>query len=198
MASVQNLCTKAILLSNGKNIFEGMTNEVVDMYISGTKLTLRKEVVITDEHRRYKVDDTLILKGIKITNVKPSVREDLNFQIKFDLQNTIIEEVCCTGSISSLDDARIGSFFSKSFFPHLGINVLEVVIPNHNLSPGSYYINISLSQGEIEKDNLRMLDHAYEVIAFEISQENKHSVFLTEWKSNWGKVFLKCQTRLIN
>lgn len=93
---------------------------------------------------------------------------------------------------------RIGSFFSNSFLPKLGNNQIELNIDNHNLSIGRYYFNISISEGKIEQDNLKMLDHAYDIITFEISKEKTTGVHITEWNANWGKIFLQSQVNLIN
>jgi len=198
MASIQNLCTRAVLLENGNNVYDGSVSEVVDYYISGTRSTIENEVIITKKHRRFKSEEALVLKKIRIESTKPSVREDLFFKIYFDVNNKLYEKICCTGSICSMDNSRIGSFFSNSFLPQEGNNTIELNISNHNLAPGSYYMNISISSGTVQKDNLKMLDHAYESIAFEISREKEETVHLTQWNSNWGKLFLQSKVKLTN
>lgn len=196
MASVNNLCTRAILLENGHNVFEGSASEVVDFYISGRSMTVQKEVFFNENHRKFKPHDNLELKMITIENRNMSVREDLLFTVAFNVKNKMTEKICLTGSICSIDDTRIGSFFSNSFVPNNGSNRTELKIFNHNLGPGSYYLNISVSTGTVQQDNLKMLDHAYESIAFQITRELENSVHLTQWNSNWGKLFLESKVKL--
>lgn len=198
MASIQNLCTRAVLLDRGENVYDGSASEVVDYYISGKRSLPKSEVIITNKHRRFKSEDSLMLKSIILVNSTPSIRGELLFQVIFDVNSNINEDVCCTGSVCSLDDSRIGSFFSNSFQPILGTNKFELVIPNHNLAPGSYYLNLSISSGNVRNDNLKMLDHAYESISFDISKERQDTVHLTQWNSNWGKIFLQSQLILKN
>ena len=198
MASVQNLCNKAILLSNGSKIYEGATSEVVDRYISGSSPVIKKEVLINDNFRKFEKHNSVELKRIMIHNSFPSIRENISFEIEFDTKVDKIESFCITGSVCYLDGVRIGSFFSKSFKPKYGFNKVEIDIPNHNLSPGTYYLNISISSGIVQEDNLKMLDHAYEVIYFEINRENKDTPYLTEWNSSWGRTFLQSSIRLLN
>jgi lipopolysaccharide transport system ATP-binding protein len=198
MASVQNLCTRALLLENGCSILEGNTAKVVEQYISGNRTDLKQKVEITDGHRKFEVSDILQLEKVSIENMKPTTRERISLYISFELKKEINYELCCTGSICTLDDVRIGSFFSNPIVPKFGNNKIELIIDNHNLSIGAYYINIAISEGKIEYDNLKMLDHAYDVITFEISKENTTGVHLTEWNTNWGKLFLQSQVNLIN
>jgi len=84
------------------------------------------------------------------------------------------------------------------FFYKEGDNTIELNISTHNLALGSYYMNISISSGTVQKDNLRMLDHAYQSITFEISREKEETVHLTQWNSNWGKLSLQSKVKLTN
>ena len=196
MATIQNLCNRVILLDRGKNIQEGSANEVVTSYISGVSSNLELEVFITSKHRRFETSPFLKLNKISLNNEDNYVRQELNFKINFSLTKNINQKISCTGSVCALDDTRIGSFFSNPFVPKIGVNEITLAIPNHNLSPGIYYLNISISNGSLEEDNLRMLDHAYESIKFRIVKEKKDSINLTEWNSSWGKIFLQSQTIL--
>lgn len=199
MASIQNLCSRALLLENGMNIMEGNTADIVEKYVTGNRNSIfLKEVKITNDFRKYTPEGSVELKKIRILSQKLTVRGELAFHISFELKKDKIREVCCTGSICSLDDIRIGSFFSNNIQPKRGINIIKLNISNHNLSIGTYYLNIAISEGNIEHDNLKMLDHAYDVISFDISKENESGAHLTEWNSNWGKLYLESHVNIVN
>lgn len=75
MASIQNLCTRALLLKNGCNVYEGETSQVVEHYISGNITDLVQEVEITNSHRKFEVNDLLQIEKVRIENTKPTTRE---------------------------------------------------------------------------------------------------------------------------
>ncbi len=97
-----------------------------------------------------------------------------------------------------MEDQHIYPILVILFFHKEGNNTIELNISNHNLAPGSYYMNISISSGTVQKDILKMLDHAYQSIAFEISREKEETVHLTQWNSNWGKLSLQSKVKLTN
>lgn len=198
MASVQNLCTRGILLQNGRTIFEGTAHEVVDQYISGGKKGLIKKAIITNEHRRFETEGKLVLKKIILLNSQISVRGDLTFQVGFEVNQKLDEALCCTGSLCTFDNTRIGSFFSNSFRAQEGRNSITVKVSDHNLSPGLYYVNLSICSGDVVEDNLKMLDHAYNSVSFEISRVHSQSLHLTEWNSNWGRLFFKSEVQIVD
>lgn len=198
MASIQSLCTKAVLLEKGENIFEGLPQDVVAHYLAYKKYTLKSVVLVGKQHRRNLIPSELRLQKISVSNYNPFVREDLHFQIQFIQEKNMEQKICLTGSICYYDDSRVGSFFTESFHPKKGKNKIDLTIPHHNLAPGSYYLNIAISTGEVQKDNLKMLDHAYEVIFFDVKQEKEGGEYMTEWNSGWGNSFLISEIKIVN
>lgn len=196
MGSIQALCSRVLLLENGQKKLEGLPDKVVEDYLNNKNFLVNKTVLITDKHRRSRGDDIIKLHKIRLLNSILYTREHLKFNIEFE--STIKREnICLTGSICSNDDIRIGSFFSKEFNAKEGLNLLNLNIPNHNLAPGKYYLNISISEGKVEESNLKMLDHAYESIFFEINKESDEGKFLTEWNSAWGKTYLESDIQIL-
>ncbi len=193
MASVQSLCTRAILLEQGSVIFNGTTSNVVDYYISKGQSVLQSHAVVTDNHRKLKPVKSIRLQRIWLNDVNTTTRGKLAFKIEFSSKSIIKEEICITGSICGMDDTRIGSFFSNSLVVDKGENIIELFVSNHNLSPGSYYLNTSVSSGTVQDGNLKTLDHAYKIISFEITKEKEGEKHLTEWNSNWGKIFFSSE-----
>lgn len=196
MGSIQALCSRVLLLENGQKKLEGLPDKVVEDYLNNKNFLVSKTVLITDKHRRSRGGDIIKLHKIRLLNSILYTREHLKFNIEFE--STIKKEnICLTGSICSNDDIRIGSFFSKEFSADEGLNLLNLNIPNHNLAPGKYYLNISISEGKVEESNLKMLDHAYESIFFEINKESDEGKFLTEWNSAWGKTYLESDIQIL-
>jgi lipopolysaccharide transport system ATP-binding protein len=117
------------------------------------------------------------------------VRGKLDFSIEIKTHNKLDSSFSLTGSICTYSDERVGSFFASSHQLYDGDTTIKLSLANHNLSVGSYYLNIAISTGNVMDGNLKMIDHAYNAIGFEILKEKEHGKFLTEWNSNWGKIY---------
>ncbi len=195
MASIQSLCTRSLLLDNGQISFEGSPAEVVEFYLSKNKPNLEKSNIVTDKHRKSKNSSQIILKRIDLIQTVYT-RGNILFNCTFETRDNFSGEICFTGSICTLDDVRIGSFFSESVITSEGVNQIKIEIPNHNLAPGQYYLNLAVSSGSINLDNLKMLDHAYEIISFEIKSECEDSILITDWNPSWGKIMFEAKLEL--
>ncbi len=191
MAAVQSLCTRGLLIENGRKVFEGTAKSVVERYIFDAKKAISKEEMISDANRKSPRDPRLKLISISSINTIQAVRSSLLFEIGFEVFENIQQEISITGSICKLDDSRIGSFFSNKLPTKIGINSFLIEIANHNLSVGTYYLNFSVATGSVETDNLSTLDHAYQAILFEITQEDTEGDYLTEWRDNWGACYFE-------
>jgi len=196
MAAVKSLCSRAIVLEHGKTVFEGATEEAVDFYISEANYIGQKEVVFTNEHRRGPTNKEINLIKIVSNNKQTTIRGVLDFDVHLQLYQELKEELCVTGSVCTLDDIRIGSFFSVSMPIKKGKHIIKLEIPNHNLSVGVYYLNIAISKGSIENSNLEMLDHAYQAIAFEIFQLEDEGSYIAKWNKGWGNLFFQSDIQL--
>lgn len=196
MASVQSLCTRAILLENGCVSFSGTTNETVDHYLSQNKKSIDRQTNFNDSHRKQELSQEIQLKSIKVLNQRFTTREPLYFEIELFKNIDNPKKFNLNGSICSFDDQRIGSFFTDSFSLEEKQMRIPFTISNHNLATGSYYMNISISTGHVEESNLKTIDHAYEAIGFEILKEQESGKYITEWNAGWGKLFFQSKIGL--
>ena len=196
MASVKNLCTRAIVLENGVSVFEGAADESVDFYLSMTNIIGRKEVIIEKSHRRSVTSDKVKLVKIVSKNPNIPIRGTLKFDIYLNIIENLENDISITGTICSLDDKKIGSFFSPSTAIKKGANTVHLSIPNHNLSVGVYYLNFAISKGSILTSNLEMLDHAYQAIAFEVFQLENEGGFIAKWSKSWGNLYFQSHIKL--
>ena len=96
-----------------------------------------------------------------------------------------------------MSDVEVGSFFSESFFIQKETMKIKVIIPNHNLSVGEYYLNLAISQGNIRASNLSTIDHAYEAIGFEIYSEGGNEKYALRWNKSWGNSFFDSKIEIL-
>ncbi|WP_027126474.1 polysaccharide ABC transporter ATP-binding protein [Gelidibacter mesophilus] len=196
MAAVKSLCTRAIVLEHGAIVFEGKVDDAVDFYISEANAIGHKEVYFNKSHRRGITDHRLSMIKIIAKNEKTTIRGALKFDIYFEVYQNIQKAVCLTGSICALDDTAIGSFFTQNMILKEGKHIVELELPNHNLSVGVYYLNLSISKGSVENSNLERMDHAYQAIAFEILQMEDDGDYISNWNGSWGNLFFQSHINL--
>jgi lipopolysaccharide transport system ATP-binding protein len=196
MASVQSLCSRAILLENGMVVFEGTAEQTVTHYLSKNKGEQSRSVILDKNHRRSDVSQEIKLERIELVNDEPTTRKALAFRIKAERANHRIQNFSITGSICSYDDMRIGSFFTQDLKISQTVFHVDLQIRHHNLAVGKYYLNVSATTGSIDHGNLKTLDHAYEAISFEILKEEDSGKFIVEWNTGWGKLFFESEASI--
>ncbi|GGK54084.1 MULTISPECIES: ABC transporter ATP-binding protein [Flavobacteriaceae] len=189
MAAVKNLCTKCVVLEHGGIVFEGETEDSLNYYLSNTRSIKRGISIIDDSHRRRITSRKIELVKIvsKCTNI--TVRSEMDFDIYLKVNEKDDRKVCLTGTICNDKEMELGSFFSKPFLISKDEIVVNLSIINHNLSIGNYYLNISISIGDIKNSNLEVIDHAYEVIGFEVLNEDVVDNYVIKWNKSWGDIF---------
>ena len=73
---------------------------------------------------------------------------------------------------------------------------LIINIHNTNLSLGAYYINFSISKGDFKKNNLEVLDNAYQAIGFEILSNEEGIGNAYKWNDSWGNFHFNTKIKI--
>lgn len=191
MSSIKSLCTRAILLENGGLEMMGNTSEVVNRYLTRFNSIPRGKSIIGAHNRRLKTTKEIELLEVSMINEICTTRETLIFQIKLRRNIRMDSKFCLTGTIHTNQEEQIGSFFSPSFYIEDEICILSLEIAGHNLAVGEYYLNFSVSKGENIDSNLKVIDHAYEAIGFDIVKETQDLDYVMNWNKNWGNLFFQ-------
>lgn len=191
MASVKSLCDRGILLQNGELSSEGRIYEIVNKYLDTSKSIPRNEAIISDKNRKFKTSREIELVRISVESKKISVRSKMNFNLQIKKNKDFSPTISITGTICNNNNVAIGSFFSESFLVTKDHSSIALTIENHNLSVGEYYLNLALSIGDIKSSEIKTIDHAYEVIGFEIFEEKIEDNQVIRWNQDWGALFFQ-------
>ncbi|WP_147678590.1 ABC transporter ATP-binding protein [Algibacter pacificus] len=192
MAAVKNLCTRAIVLQQGRIVFDGGQNESVDYYFSNTREINKNYVLLNDAHRRKSRSKESILKSVKLISKESLLNKVIELEIVLKTINFVNNMVCVTGTICNSKEEILGSFFSDSFRLHKGEMKINLTILNSNLALGEYYMNFSISKGRFRENNLEMLDNVYEAIGFDVFNEiNLEGGNTYKWDNSWGNFHFK-------
>jgi lipopolysaccharide transport system ATP-binding protein len=168
MAAVKSLCTRGIVLENGKIAFEGGTDESVDYYL---KMGNDKG----SEHLRYFEDNEFDNKefsihslGVKAQHKKygePILRSDA---IEFEVIYTAEVEDFYKPSLRFKDEQGNFIFVSgsdHSFAQTRANKKLIMSVPSRFFNQGTFYLDIQISDGR------KLHFRAEDVIAFTVIQE---------------------------
>lgn len=168
MAAVKSLCTRGIVLENGKIAFEGGTDESVDYYL---KMGNDKG----SEHLRYFEDNEFDDKefsihslGVKAQHKKygePILRSDA---IEFEVIYTAEVEEIYKPVLRFKDEQGNFIFVSgsdHSFAQTRDNKKLTMSVPSRFFNQGSFYLDIQISDGR------KLHFRAEDVIAFTVIQE---------------------------
>lgn len=148
MASIQNLCKSAILMSKGQFLMQGNTNSIINEYL--ITLNTKREALADIKDRKGNQDifftngklegiDTDSLNSIEsfsdfVVTLEYRLRENisvLNYRIDVGINNNLGDRVAW------LSSSNINQNFNL-----LGESKLQFVVKNCPLSPGSYTCNV--------------------------------------------------------
>lgn len=189
MESIQNLCTKGILLDNGSIVKSGGIEDVVNYYILGN-LESVQDISIIDEMNKYRISATTKEVEFKylerINNYKTDVLDDLVFRIGLK-RNTKVDKVQIMALIDDVANGgnRVGLSFSKeiTLTNSKADFEIEFTIKNHNLTKGKYIMDFWVGIGDVTS-TVKYYDAVYDTLTFEVVTFNQK--FINEWHSYWG------------
>lgn len=193
MAAVRKLCTRGIVLENGKNVFNGSADEAVNFYLHQVDQTVVKRAFVNQSHRRSSTGKDVVLKEICVLNNIITTRDKINFEITFVNNIVDLNRACVSGTICKNSGEPIGSFFVNINSIVAGENSIRFSIENHNLSAGLYEMNFSFNKGFFGQRLPVSLDHAYGILRFPIENESINEGTVLQWNASWGVNYYKTE-----
>jgi lipopolysaccharide transport system ATP-binding protein len=148
MAAVKNLCTRALVLKNGKTEFEGDVEEAVKFYLEGSENDSNVNVF----HDR-KGNGKLLIKEVKVHGKKEDVKPQtgLPFKMTFVLDNIMQVKFIDVQMDLRIDDnlgqriAWLSTSLVDCESDHEVVNKLVFKIDKLNLNKGTYYITTHIT-----------------------------------------------------
>lgn len=144
MAAVQNLCSKGLILENGKLNFWGNVNDCINKYISSSN---NKVSLSLNERKDRKGISNIMLRDVKISNeIKTGTRFQVELTYESKVENLEIKEFGI--SIWDAKENRIISISStfKNQLNQLNLNgKVSCEIPSLPLVKGRYFLNAFVS-----------------------------------------------------
>jgi lipopolysaccharide transport system ATP-binding protein len=143
MAAVKSLCTKGILLGNGKVTQQGNIDFCVSRYLSGNSDSLNyKNFGIEYDFENFKLNEISIRpKGLTYHETLTEYQE-IELELKINIKRNA-EKLKVTFVLKSESGEALFAFSNEGFASLLnGLNELVCVFPKGYLNVGSYFLDI--------------------------------------------------------
>lgn len=180
MATVKNLCTRSILLSNGRICFTGNTNDTIDKYLSNDNI---REVDIANTKNRI---GNGFAKITKLNILNHSILTGEDFSVKISYENLSHFKIIELGiSVWKLDETKLISL--SSMFKNEIANVnqdkgsVSCTIKKMPLVKGSYVLNVFLG---LENG---LADYIEKAVVFSVEENDFYSSGKTV-NPEWGVI----------
>jgi len=158
MAAVKSLCTRSIVLENGKSVFDGDTYKAVDFYLKNTKIFSKsyKKTALRNH-------DNTVVSAKVITSEKGFHEFNKNLEIEIVINiGALIESPAISYQIVNSDNIPIVHELilssEKPFSKGVGMYKLTSKIDSLKLYQGDYYLNIYFSDSFTKKVYSRLSD----------------------------------------
>ena len=193
MGAVKNLCTKGIILENGHLVYSSNAISAVDEYVKKRENTFSNdsEVLILPEHRERKLTLDAEVLSVRFEKYNNGFSTQEPIAITFKLKgNKDTANFHVGGIVLDFEDRPIGIFFGDDSLQIKRGEVKDVtiVIKDHNLSIGKYYLNVGTGKGN-HITGVVDFDIVNNVLNFEIDEFDKDKQLgFAKWYSAWGNI----------
>ncbi|WP_316759844.1 ABC transporter ATP-binding protein [Pedobacter aquatilis] len=160
MEAIKKLCTKGILLSNGKMVMNDKINPTIEKYLA------LNEKISTAIYKNFNLHKVCILK-VEFRNLQNDPKSEIGIMnywkvyIEFEVNENITELVCAIG-ITNLLGLPLMTTWHKPLNLEPGIYCAEFIEDQVDFALGSYNVQVGLSQNN---NNIQFIEDA---IQFEV------------------------------
>ena len=201
MPAVRQLTSHALVLSHGKTVFNGPTEDAITRY---TEVAGNLSATFFDvEHIPRKGLGTGAVRMLALWFDRAAPRFEADEHLEFAIRVRAVENVaglvvCVT--LFSLDGSPVGSSFGPEsiFLSRNEACDVKVKLPSLNVAPGQYYCSVGIAKGDPTSGHI-LYDGVMEALHFEIMPAVGEAGTLTIWSSSsWGLTrFPKLEVSLI-
>ncbi len=191
MATVKSLCERCIVLSKGKVIFEGDTDQAIAVYMKNEALDDTTFFNTSKAPRHPKCNQRHLLQSLEILNKKvPQLEygEKFDFKLRWLSENDD-ETLKIKLVVNTIDASPVGVAFGGELKHLKGENSATFTFDTNHLVPGKYTVDVILYDND-DAGNVMFYDRTT-ALRFTI-EHGEESVKLKHWFKNWGYAVLPC------
>ena len=194
MAAVRNLCTRGIVLQNGKMVYDGATNQAINYYLDNNISEVCVHTIVGTQNRAQKECDVLHdieMQEVRLLNADATgIATDEPLQIELLVKRNSQRHTACQYSVVITDstDVKILNVVSKPTPIPTDVDCYKVVLTLRNLGlpRGRYKVHIAIGEKDFAKA-LKNYDIAFDLLSFEIKYiHSEVKEEYAQWNRNWG------------
>jgi lipopolysaccharide transport system ATP-binding protein len=194
MSTVKKLCNRCVVLSGGKVIFDGDTEEAIAIYL---KEDLNDEMYfdVQDFQRNHKCNLRHLIDSFEILNTETShvnYGDIFKFRMKWHSENDF-ERVKMKIVVSGSDTEGVGVIYVGELYHGKGKNQTDFLFDTQYFMPGRYRLHFKLYD-EDENGNVVYYDQCTG-IRFTVDHADD-AIYLRHWFKDWGNAVLPCVTKI--
>ncbi|MGE9963731.1 polysaccharide ABC transporter ATP-binding protein [Fusicatenibacter saccharivorans] len=192
MNTIRQLCTRCIVLNQGKIIYDGDVESAIDVYMEVAADSTQTYFDISNKFQKY-LSPVPKAKMLEVRlQGKDSAVYEFNEPIKFRLKINAKEKIEIASlrfEVRAADESSVGTAFALNFGKlEPGDNLIEFEMDTHGLVPGKYHIVLGLFEVN-EMGAYNDIDVVEKAMGFEIV-DNKDSLGVNWLGGYWGHLKL--------
>ncbi len=184
MSTIRQLCSRCIVLDQGKCIFSGDVEEAIAIYTKRNAVKIKKEYDVSTTTRQFETTQKCHINTIKLEKSILQLKENMSFELQIDatcdIDNALLRFV-----VFNQSGTVIGMAYSDLYSLKKGVNSHEFTFKTDSLAPGEYYVD--LIQCEYDGSIQIRHDILNKVFAFQI-EENEIQYNMKWNKYGWGPI----------
>lgn len=184
MSTIRQLCTRCIVMKEGKIIYDGDVDEAIRVYSDESfKFELSQKFIQPEVYNSYQY---AAITGLDILDRKSLIftaQEKLSMRVHLTAIKPLTEEVFrCVVKYAGAN--IIGSYISPSFDMAVGEEQwVDITLDLSTITPGKYFCDLTV--GGMNSARLIAHDEVFSAFGFEIS-ENKNQMGVAWSSGKWG------------
>lgn len=195
MATVKSLCNRCIVLSGGKKIFEGNTEEAISIYMKNDEFDNATFFDTSKTKRHPKCNKRHLLQSLELMGTETNIFEyskKIPFRIRWNSENSD-ERLRMKMIINGIDATPVGVIFCGDLLHKTGENTADFIFDTSYLVPAKYTVDV-IFYDEDTAGNVMFYDRV-NALRFTVEQSDE-SVHLKHWFKDWGNAVLPCVTKI--
>lgn len=187
LAAVKSLCSRGLLLKNGRKVFEGSTLDTLEKYME------KEDQIAADGKisREIKEDLKAIITHISIVDDKEQINQEVFYQdeiiVNLTIDSMIDDKVLLDLNFNTKEGVSVvyavNSFDKQELQLTKGINHFKVKLRNDFL-PGKYYVNVGVH--DIKGMTIDYLENVTNITVLNVAKVSENS-----YPFNWVNAYTK-------
>lgn len=191
MATVKSLCKRCIVLSGGKVVFDGDTEQAIAVYMKNDNLDHATYFDTADMKRHPKCNLRHTVQSLELLdtdNNQFDFGEKFKFRLRWNSENDN-ERLRMKMIVNGIDTTPVGVTFGGELQHKKGENTAEFTFDTYFLVPAKYTVDVILY--DEDKSGSVMFYDRCTALRFTVEHSEK-SINLKHWFKDWGNAVLPC------